>query len=126
MTFIRNVQDFTCAHCGYFVKGDGYTNHCPKCLWSKHIDIEPGDRAAICGGMMEPIGIEIFPKRTVIKQRCVTCGHLWNNSASEDDDSTRLIALSKMPPPGFFMIDTSVHATVGKKNVKKKGLKNKR
>ena len=28
------------------MKGNGYTNHCPKCLWSKHVDINPGDRGA--------------------------------------------------------------------------------
>ena len=50
--FIKVKEDFVCEHCGAEVKGDGYTNHCPKCLWSKHVDVHPGDRAAECGGMM--------------------------------------------------------------------------
>ena len=35
MAFTKKIEDFTCDHCGYNVKGKGYTNHCPKCLWSK-------------------------------------------------------------------------------------------
>ena len=34
--FQRHVEDFECEHCGAFVEGDGYTNHCPACLWCKH------------------------------------------------------------------------------------------
>ncbi|MFA6992594.1 MAG: RNHCP domain-containing protein, partial [Candidatus Gracilibacteria bacterium] len=37
--FSRTIEDFVCEKCGAKVKGDGYTNHCPKCLWSKHVDI---------------------------------------------------------------------------------------
>ena len=50
--FTRVVEDFTCGQCGAAVTGDGYTNHCPLCLWSRHVDINPGDRAAECGGLM--------------------------------------------------------------------------
>ena len=50
-TFIRKTEDFICEHCGREVRGNGYTNHCPYCLWSKHVDINPGDRAAGCGGL---------------------------------------------------------------------------
>ena len=57
--FNRRIEDFTCEHCGTEVHGNGYTNHCPNCLWSKHVDINPGDRAADCGGLMEPIAVEI-------------------------------------------------------------------
>ncbi|MEK7158524.1 MAG: RNHCP domain-containing protein, partial [Patescibacteria group bacterium] len=44
-TFQRRVEDFTCESCGAQVTGDGYTNHCPQCLVSKHVDVYPGDRA---------------------------------------------------------------------------------
>ena len=57
--FQRTIEDFTCEQCNFAVKGNGYTNHCPKCLWSKHVDVNPGDRAATCGGLMEPIGAEV-------------------------------------------------------------------
>ncbi|HCR42265.1 TPA: hypothetical protein DIV45_02815, partial [Patescibacteria group bacterium] len=36
--FIRTKEDFTCENCGHRVKGSGYTNHCPKCLYSQHVD----------------------------------------------------------------------------------------
>src|SRR3990167_4839651 len=53
--FQRKIEDFVCENCGCGVKGDGYTNHCPKCLWGKHVDVNPGDREEECGGMMKPI-----------------------------------------------------------------------
>ena len=56
--FIRKVEDFTCEKCGFGSEGNGFTNHCPECLWSKHVDKHPGDRAEECGGLMRPIGTE--------------------------------------------------------------------
>src|SRR3989338_8156335 len=44
--FQRTKEDFTCERCGFFVRGSGYTNHCPQCLWSKHVDVNPGNRQA--------------------------------------------------------------------------------
>ncbi|MGC8981457.1 MAG: RNHCP domain-containing protein [Minisyncoccia bacterium] len=60
--FQRRIEDFRCERCGTFVKGTGYIDHCPNCLWSKHVDINPGDRKANCGGMMKPKGVEIQNK----------------------------------------------------------------
>jgi hypothetical protein len=45
--FQRCKEDFRCGHCGHLERGDGYTNHCTACLWSAHVDIQPGDRAAV-------------------------------------------------------------------------------
>ena len=56
--FTKTVEDFNCAHCGAVVHGNGYTNHCPHCLYSRHVDNNPGDRLATCGGMMRPISDE--------------------------------------------------------------------
>jgi len=56
--FQRQKEDFVCGECGTTVSGTGYTNHCPQCLWSMHVDVNPGDRAAACGGMMEPKKVE--------------------------------------------------------------------
>jgi len=47
--FTRNIENFTCERCGAAVEGNGFTNHCPACLCSKHVDINPGDRAAARG-----------------------------------------------------------------------------
>ena len=72
--FIKKVEDFVCEKCGDEVVGGGFTNHCPKCLWSKHVDINPGDRAEKCGGMMKPIGaLKIGDSYSIIHQ-CEKCG----------------------------------------------------
>lgn len=84
--FQRNVEDFTCDHCGQKVSGDGYTNHCPSCLWSLHVDVYPGDRAANCGGLMEPIAVEQSPDGYRILHRCQLCrAEKWNRAATGDD-----------------------------------------
>ena len=89
--FQRRIEDFTCENCGHPVTGDGFTNHCPACLWSKHVDINPGDRAEVCQGMMAPIGIEIKGDRYRIKFRCTRCGaECWNKSSPEDNFETLL------------------------------------
>lgn len=84
--FQRRIEDFSCENCGAQVVGNGFTNHCPKCLWSKHVDINPGDRAEACGGMMEPIGVESKADEYRILFRCTRCGEeRWNKSALDDD-----------------------------------------
>ena len=48
-------KDFICKVCGRLVTAEGagsqHRNHCPNCLSSQHLDVEPGDRAADCGGV---------------------------------------------------------------------------
>lgn len=91
--FERRKEDFTCEHCGAEVEGNGYTNHCPKCLWGKHVDINPGDRAATCGGMMSPVSYEKKGGEFVILHRCVKCGAERKNKSAEDDDFEKIITL---------------------------------
>ena len=97
--FTRRREDFTCEHCGARVRGDGYTNHCPRCLWSKHVDVSPGDRAADCGGAMPPVGVLFEDGRHVLVQRCVRCGHQRRNRAAAGDDRAALQALYGQPVP---------------------------
>ncbi len=84
--FIRKKENFICGNCGIQVTGDGYTNHCPKCLWSKHVDINPGDRAADCGGIMRPIGTESKNGEWRIIHKCEKCGYEKANRLSKNDD----------------------------------------
>ncbi len=98
--FVRNKEDFSCEHCGAEVIGSGYTNHCPNCLWSKHVDINPGDRANECGAMMEPIGL-IVAKDWIIVQRCVKCGVIMKNRSAENDNREELIVLAKKVLPNI-------------------------
>lgn len=91
--FIKKVENFTCEHCGRAVVGDGYTNHCPDCLWSKHVDVNPGDRAAECLGMMPPVGYICRGGNFDLLQRCQVCGVTRKNRAAKDDNIAGLASL---------------------------------
>jgi predicted RNA-binding Zn-ribbon protein involved in translation (DUF1610 family) len=94
--FQRRRESFTCLSCGQAVKGTGYTNHCPECLWSRHVDIHPGDRLNDCLGPMEPVASRQRSGQFAILHRCQRCGHnQWNRIADEDnfDLITRLSAM---------------------------------
>ena len=84
--FQRKIEDFDCENCGTKVSGNGFTNHCPACLWSKHVDVFPGDRDADCGGLMEPIGVGMEKGKYIVTQKCLKCGKIWRNEASPNDD----------------------------------------
>jgi hypothetical protein len=85
-TFQRRVEDFVCKNCGEAVVGDGYTNHCPICLYSLHVDVNPGDRLADCGGLMAPVAVSAKGDGYRILHRCTICGaEKWNQAAPEDD-----------------------------------------
>jgi len=84
--FTRTREDFTCLHCATPVAGDGYTNHCPVCLWSRHVDVHPGDRAADCRAPMEPINVVYERGRYVIVHFCTGCTECRRCRAASDDD----------------------------------------
>ena len=92
--FTKTVEDFTCAHCGAFVSGNGYTNHCPHCLYSRHVDNTPGDRASNCGGMMTPIAIEKDGEKFIIVHKCEKCGKTIRQHAADNDDIDAIISIS--------------------------------
>ncbi len=94
-TFKKNTEDFVCEKCGFSVVGDGYTNHCPKCLWSKHVDVNPGDRAEVCKGMMEPRDVVFERGGYVLVHRCVKCGYEKRNKVDERDDFDKAIEIAK-------------------------------
>ncbi|MDD5098776.1 MAG: RNHCP domain-containing protein [Candidatus Colwellbacteria bacterium] len=84
--FIKKKENFVCENCGEQITGDGYTNHCPNCLWSKHVDISPGDRASDCFGAMRPIRIELKSGEFVIIHKCDKCGAEKRNKMSPGDN----------------------------------------
>lgn len=98
--FIAKNDPFLCGHCQKAVEpiiyGGSYRNHCPFCLWSKHVDGDvPGDRANECQGLMEPIGV--ITRRTgeyVLVHKCTKCGFQRYNRVAADDDSQKLIEIS--------------------------------
>jgi len=96
-------KGFTCAQCGFSVTTDremsgvNNRNHCPRCLWSKHVDeFKAGDRKAQCKSRMQPLGLTI--KQTakrynreaqgelMLIHRCTGCGKLSINRIAADDD----------------------------------------
>ncbi|PIR49250.1 RNHCP domain-containing protein [Candidatus Peregrinibacteria bacterium CG10_big_fil_rev_8_21_14_0_10_55_24] len=99
MVFIPRQEPFVCEHCGAVVeplsKGT-YRNHCPHCLWSKHVDLEgPGDRRSSCGALMRPVGLDQRAKKGfVLIHRCERCAKEIANKTAPDDD------LSAFPPEG--------------------------
>ena len=100
----QNNPGFVCKHCGNRVSpvDDGsYRNHCPRCLYSRHLDVRPGDRASLCGGLMAPIGVRFMGRRGwQIVHRCETCGVMRANRVAggrrQPDAVDALTALASM------------------------------
>jgi Zn finger protein HypA/HybF involved in hydrogenase expression len=94
--FIRNDQEFICENCHKQVSKLNYTSrdHCNFCLYSKHVDIFPGDRLNECLGMLKPIGIEKFKNTYKIIYRCDKCNKIHKNIVSNDDNMDLIISLS--------------------------------
>lgn len=93
--FTRNIEDFICENCGFLVKGNGYTNHCPNCLCSKHVDINPGDRDNPCKGLMIPIDFITKNSKEYILHKCVKCGVEKLNKISESDNMNVIYEILK-------------------------------
>ncbi|MCL1785956.1 MAG: RNHCP domain-containing protein [Alphaproteobacteria bacterium] len=92
--FQRNIEDFVCEHCGARVSGDGYTNHCPACLYSKDVDINPGDRASECKGLMRPVSIDVKTDGYVILHQCTKCGKERKNKSAKDDSFDAVLKIA--------------------------------
>lgn len=90
--FIRKKEDFVCEHCGEKVIGNGYTDHCPRCLWGKHVDREtPGDRDSDCRGLMEPQRVLYEKGKYKIRYKCTKCNHEFGVRSGENDDQELLV-----------------------------------
>lgn len=83
---VARKEGFTCLHCGSHVpasSGGMQRNHCPVCLYSRHVDEVPGDRGSECGGLMAPVGVdELSVDEAVLRHRCVVCGVERRNRAA--------------------------------------------
>ena len=107
-------DSFTCRVCGRPVvpagAGSDHRNHCPNCLSSLHVDDEPGDRAADCGGIMDAIGVwvrkngewavAVWVRRGgewAIIHRCKRCGALSSNRVAADDNPMKLMSIAMKP-----------------------------
>ena len=92
--FSRRIESFVCLNCGTRVNGNGYTNHCPSCLYSRHVDLNPGDRLSECKGLMEPVGFEQSNGRAFVLHRCVRCGIVKRNRTARGDSGDLVVTLS--------------------------------
>ncbi|MEE0970017.1 MAG: RNHCP domain-containing protein [Clostridia bacterium] len=100
--FRKNDDSFICVNCGKEVLPLGYSsrNHCPFCLCSVHVDINPGDRANECGGLLVPVRAETDSKKGyIIVHKCARCGEIRRNRAAHEakvqpDDLKKLIKLT--------------------------------
>jgi DNA-directed RNA polymerase subunit RPC12/RpoP len=102
-------QDYRCLHCHAIVNvntqfsGVQNRNHCPYCLWSRHLDhFQAGDRLSACKAPMEPIGLtlKITPKKfgsacgeLMLIHRCSDCGKLSINRLAADDLNEEIAAV---------------------------------
>lgn len=79
-------------------------NHCPFCLYSKHVDIADGDRRAECKGLMKPIGLtfkhEGFDKygkekagELMLVHLCSSCGKISINRIAGDDNPQNILVV---------------------------------
>lgn len=93
-------EAFICENCNNKVLPLGYTarDHCPNCLVSKHVDINPGDRKASCGGLLKPIAIEKNKKSGYkIIYKCEKCGMIKKNIMADDDNFDLIIKIMSEP-----------------------------
>ena len=93
-------DSFICCNCGSEVLsealGTRHRNHCPRCLWSRHLDLRPGDRRCVCRGAMAPIAVWIRDDgEGALIHRCTRCGGLGSNRIAGDDDPRALRSLTR-------------------------------
>lgn len=84
----RENQGFVCEHCGADVApltNGSYRNHCPVCLYSKHVDETPGDRRSACHGLMRPVDLVYKRKKGYqLVHECMRCGAVRVNKVAVD------------------------------------------
>jgi hypothetical protein len=98
----RGPDTFRCRHCRLDVSMDApgtqHRNHCPSCLWSRHLDNAPGDRAADCEGSMEPIAVCVRGDgEWALVHRCGGCATVRVNRIAGDDNPLLLMRLAVKP-----------------------------
>ncbi|MCB1646758.1 MAG: RNHCP domain-containing protein [Pseudomonadales bacterium] len=95
-------NSFRCVNCRQIIStrvmGTEHRNHCPLCLWSKHVDEHPGDRLAQCQGRMEPISVWVKSNQEwALVHRCSSCSTVKTNRIASDDNEFVLMSLASRP-----------------------------
>lgn len=101
-------KGFNCLHCNNYVSTESFIsgvqnrNHCPYCLWSRHVDSRlAGDRLAACKAQMKPVGLTLkrvhkkYPQKAqgelMLIHQCVVCGKVSINRIAADDDTQTVV-----------------------------------
>jgi DNA-directed RNA polymerase subunit RPC12/RpoP len=97
--FTENNEGFTCLVCGQDVPPhpSSSRDHCTRCLTGLHVDVNPGDRMNDCGGVLEPIGLQVKGGKRQIVYRCRKCHAHVFNVVAPDDDPELIAELAAMP-----------------------------
>lgn len=95
---MNNLKEYKCGRCEKAFSdeaiGTKNRNHCPFCLWSKHVDEEIGDRASKCGGLMRPICFaEKKDGEIMVIHECLSCGKISKNRIAGDDSEEKIIEI---------------------------------
>ncbi|MDO5569482.1 MAG: RNHCP domain-containing protein [bacterium] len=90
-------EEFICKMCDQLVSPLGYTarDHCPFCLCSLHVDVNPGDRASACRGILIPRGVIKTKKGWQIEYKCDRCGIIKRNIVANDDNFELILDLMR-------------------------------
>ena len=90
-------EPFTCVVCHKEVKPLGISarDHCPYCLCSLHVDINPGDRNNPCKGVLKPVGIDKHKDTFKIVYKCDKCHEMHRNIMAHDDDFNKVLEIMK-------------------------------
>lgn len=96
------TETFTCRACKRLIApedaGSSHRNHCPHCLTSIHADNQPGDRASLCKGMMEPVSVWVKKNgEWAVIHKCRSCGTLSSNRIAADDNMYLLMEIAMKP-----------------------------
>ena len=108
---MKTKKGFRCSRCKQLVPitkfmGTEHRNHCPFCLWSKHVDNNPGDRKADCSAGMKPIGLtfkhegadkygNLRQGELMLIHECasVGCGKVSINRIAADDSAEAIMKI---------------------------------
>jgi hypothetical protein len=119
--------DFRCGYCSNFVSaahmlsGVNNRNHCPYCLWSRHLDLcAAGDRLSACKGKMKPVGLTMKKSRDkyqvksrgelMLVHECVECGGLSINRIAADDDPDSVMEVFYASQPSGYQVHAKCEA----------------
>ncbi len=94
--FKKRNEVFTCKYCGESVKlhPTSSRDHCNFCLYGLHVDVEPGDRANNCKGLLDPIGIRKKKGKEQIVYRCQKCKEEVYCITAPDDNFDAILDLT--------------------------------